>query len=697
MSGTSESKDQQNGDSELISPSEVHSLESSNRQSAENAAATAQLSFSGIPAIRVQRLGCVADATINLSKLTVFVGPNGCGKSTFLRAIVMFFDPAVRVSENDFYGRDTTLPIEITIDFSIDSYDTASEISAYIADGKLRVTRVIEWKEGRPVSRVHGHILVCPAFKEIRNQPNAATKKQAYTDLRGQADFKNLPAWANKDQANRALRTWENEHPEKCEMGLDDGSAFDAGGSILDVAQLGRVVFVPAVRDASLDASDGRGSAIADLIDLSFRSQLMQRDDFVQLQERTARDYAVLLEAAKAEQLGAVEGKLSSTLAGYVTGAEVRLKWRDPQPHRLAVPSADVLIVEDGFESPVGQTGHGVQRAFTLSLLQEIVELRSQGELPQQSEAGTDVDALLPFWFLVIEEPELFQHPTRQRTIARVLETIADQGFPGIAKSAYVVYATHQPSFISVEGLESIKVFRKQPCANGNPATATVYQVNPAEFSRTMVRHKGRDSKQEFWSFHHSKLITTMDVRVCEALFARGVVLVEGPIDESAVAGSCRRAGVMLDERGVTITHCNGKSNILRLAVILEQLGISTYCVWDGDLNGREPKQSAMENRHLSSLVGAEIRDFPPTEVGVRHTIFEHKLEDQVAADIGTEYDAIAGEAAKECGFGGSSDVIKHAYVFGRMLEIATERGSTSRTVEAMVRSIDSWSATLAT
>lgn len=494
-----------------------------------------------------------------------------------------------------------------------------------------------------------------------------------------------------------ALRTWEREHPEQCEMGLDDGLAFDAGGSILDVTQLGRVVFVPAVRDASLDASDGRGSAIADLIDLSFRSQLMQRDDFVQLQERTARDYAVLLEAAKAEQLGTVEGKLSSTLAGYVTGAEVRLKWREPQPLRLAVPSADVMIVEDGFESPVGQTGHGVQRAFTLSLLQEIVELRSQGKPPQQSEDGSDVDAPLPFWFLVIEEPELFQHPTRQRTIARVLETIAQQGFPGIAKSAYVIYATHQPSFVSVAGLESIKVFRKQPCANGSPATARVYQVNPAEFSRTIALHKGIDAQQELWSFHHSKLMTTMDVRVCEALFARGVVLVEGPIDEAAVAGSCQRAGVMLDERGVTITHCNGKSNVLRLAVILEQLGISTYCVWDGDVNGKQPQQSAMENRHLSSLVGTEVRDFPPTEVGVRHTCFEHKLEDQVAADIGTEYYAIADEAAKECGFGRSSDVIKHAYVFGRMLEIATERGLTSRTVEAMVRSIDTWSASLAT
>lgn len=37
--------------------------------------------------VRIEKFGCVRDATINLSPIHAFIGPNGCGKSTVLRAI----------------------------------------------------------------------------------------------------------------------------------------------------------------------------------------------------------------------------------------------------------------------------------------------------------------------------------------------------------------------------------------------------------------------------------------------------------------------------------------------------------------------------------------------------------------------------------------------------------------------------------
>ena len=83
------------------------------------------------------------------------------------------------------------------------------------------------------------------------------------------------------------------------------------------------------------------------------------------------------------------------------------------------MPRAVVKLVEDGYSSEVQRTGSGLQRAFILTMLQHLVLAQS---VPAEPQGGQDVENAkqrlgfkLSNLILCIEEPELYQHPNRQR------------------------------------------------------------------------------------------------------------------------------------------------------------------------------------------------------------------------------------------------------------------------------------------
>ena len=77
--------------------------------------------------------------SLSCDSLTALVGRNGSGKSSFLSAIELFYDPAARVTVDDFYSEDVTQDIEIAITFGDLSSDATELFSTYIDNGVLTV------------------------------------------------------------------------------------------------------------------------------------------------------------------------------------------------------------------------------------------------------------------------------------------------------------------------------------------------------------------------------------------------------------------------------------------------------------------------------------------------------------------------------------------------------------------------------
>lgn len=132
------------------------------------------------------------------------------------------------------------------------------------------------------------------------------------------------------------------------------------------------------------------------------------------------------------------------------------------------------------------------------------------------------------------------------------------------------------------------------------------------------------------------RLVAALNVRVRECFFADLVVLVESEIDAAALQATFTLRNVDPDALGIAILPVDGKSNIDIPLIILQQLGIPAYALWDGDA-----KDNTETNARLLRLLGHEAVARPKTEVKVTHAVFEDKLETTVQAEFGTIYETI--------------------------------------------------------
>jgi len=63
---------------------------------------------------------------------------------------------------------------------------------------------------------------------------------------------------------------------------------------------------------------------------------------------------------------------LTHTLSAFVPNASVDLSWLPAADINIPLPEADIKLVEDGYPYAVARTGHGLQRAFILTMLQHL-------------------------------------------------------------------------------------------------------------------------------------------------------------------------------------------------------------------------------------------------------------------------------------------------------------------------------------
>jgi len=390
----------------------------------------------------IKNFRSIADESLDFENLTALVGPNGSGKSAVLRAIRAFYDTTLSVSTDDYYNREEDQAIEIAVTFSGLTDEEKDLFSPYLDNDLLTVTKVTHGTQ----MRYHGMRLQHPGFAPVRSLTGKGERRDAYNELRQNPAYGSLPLVRSADQADKALEAWERLNPDKCEMMRDGGQFFgfrQVGQSRLE--RFTRYVFVPAVRDAQEDATDTRGSAIYELMELLVRSALAENKEFAEFKTTMHEQYAQLIDPEKIPQLGELGARLTDVLAQYVPSAKVILEWLKAGELSIPDPKAGVKLEEDGFVAPVDRVGHGLQRAFILSLLQGLVAAThahgaSQATEESNSSQERHEDAQIPDMILGIEEPELYQHPTRQRHLARILWELSQGNIPGVARRTQLVY-----------------------------------------------------------------------------------------------------------------------------------------------------------------------------------------------------------------------------------------------------------------
>ena len=179
-----------------------------------------------IECVSVKNYRSLLDEKLYLENLTALVGANGTGKSTFLRALELFYASSQRIKQDDYYNKETLRPINITVTYTNLSDEALRLFSPYLQDNKLVIELVIDWNNEKPIFKYHGSSLQNPDFVLVRSASSAAEKRNLYSELKNSEKYHSLPTWRSQEIAKGELDKWEMENITQCVRMRDDRQFF---------------------------------------------------------------------------------------------------------------------------------------------------------------------------------------------------------------------------------------------------------------------------------------------------------------------------------------------------------------------------------------------------------------------------------------------------------------------------------------
>lgn len=645
-----------------------------------------------IKSIRVQNFRCIRDETLPCEQLTALIGPNGSGKSSFLQALDMFYTPTASYTEDDFYNRNTLQDIIIMVTFADLTEDEKKLFQKYVEGEKLTVEKVMKWSHGRGSQKYYGNSLRNSEFDSFRSESGTNLRVE-YNKLR-ENRYPDLPKYINKNDAEKTLQAWEEHYPDQCSRRRDNGQFFgfkEVGEAHLE--RNTRFILVPAVRDASEDATEGRGTSLTEIMDLVVRSVLAQRKEIIALQKGTQEQYEQIVDTTKLPELKTLEQDLSNTLKMYVPDAGVKLIWLTEDVIDIPMPKADIRLVEDEYPSSVERTGHGLQRAFILTMLQHLAVVQAPVQ-EDMVEKENEMDEVLkeqlslkvPNLIIGIEEPELYQHPNRQRHLSKILLKLAVGSIKGVADCMQIIYSTHSPLFVDIKRFDKIRVLHKVREENSEPKQTKVIYTNLDEVAKIIEKADGKPEGTYTGKTLEPHLQTLMTPWMNEGFFADVAVLVEGEEDRAAILGIATALGYDLESMGISVIPCMGKNNLDKPTAIFRKLQIQVYVIWDSDCGNKDAKPE--NNYRLLRLFGQPIEPCPE-KVTEQFACFKQTLSDTLRTEIGEQLYNDTLEACRERLYlGKRKNAFKNPLVIQEIIREAQKQGKSSKTVENIISRI---------
>ncbi len=171
---------------------------------------------------------------------------------------------------------------------------------------------------------------------------------------------------------------------------------------------------------------------------------------------------------------------------------------------------------------------------------------------------------------LVVEEPEAHLHPLAQQWLARRLRERCRDGLQ-------MVITTHSPAFVDIEGLEGLVLVYKEA------GRTRVRQLQCKDLVDTCVAlgvPPNRITDQNVLPFYAAQATQPL----LSGLFARVVVLVEGPTEALALPVYFRKCGLDVEREGVAVLPVGGKGNLGRWYRFYRAYGFRVHVVLDNDV-----------------------------------------------------------------------------------------------------------------
>ena len=567
-----------------------------------------------IQSVHIKNFRTLKDVTITFDSITTFIGPNGTGKSTVLRALDWFFNgkPGLLCEKDCSFGA-MEEDIEVRVTFTDLTNNDRRELGKYAPDDSATFTA---WKnrtsDGSEI--LSANTKGFPDFNKIKAAGSAADKKQFYNELQASKTELDLPKASTSTAIDQAMTAWEASHTDQLidvpEALQTNFFGFNSGGKMSGLFDF---VLVTADLRASEESIDGKSSIIGRILERSVDRTAADEEIAKIVEESRTKQQTVYEEKFK-DQLETIMTTLNAVVTAYSPGRAVTVA---PAEVELKAPRTtfNVNVLDGVTKTAVERQGHGFQRTLLISALQ----------LLAQSGAASAEGVIC----LAIEEPELFQHPIQAQAFAKVLRSLAEDE----NKRIQVTYATHSPFFLEARHFNQV---RRLTRSTDETPKVTVHTATADEVKFKLNGIIKADTVER-------QLDGVVMNQLSVALFANRAFLVEGTTESSVFYGIADKTSIgSLEAAGVSIVAVGSKTSIPLAHAILTTMGIPVYALFDADsgfevrskAKGKTPEKIAEErmghvsaNHAVLKYFGRTTEDFPGAAVADDVSIFDDHLE----------------------------------------------------------------------
>lgn len=636
-----------------------------------------------IKSIHIGNFRCLKDVFLPCNDLTVLIGRNGVGKSCLLKALNLFYNTNIEVDERDYYNNETSdTDISITVNFSDLTKLEKKLFRPYLEGDELSIEKVITYAPSRPIQKYYGTRYQNPEFKAFRNARGSDLRRE-YNKLVEKDDYEKFPPYQNRDLAEEVLEEWELSNKNRCKRFRDDGQFFGFQNvGMHRMEKYTKFIQIPAVQEASEEGIEQRGSIFEEIMEIVVKSTLATNKELIELEAETQQKYKKLIDPARNKDLKDLEKNLTKTLFYYVPDSEVKIQWIEEEGLKLGVPRAYVTLKEGGYYNTVDRCGHGLQRAYILSLFQQLALIQASVSL--ESERTNETSEInLPSMIIGIEEPELYQHPDRIRHFAQTLLQLSSRGIKGSIENIQIVYSTHAPLMVDFLRFNQLRVFRKIKATEGNkPKKTSITYTDLAQVSRFVESVKELPKNAVSDEALRQRLISLMTPWMNEGFFAKLVVLVEGIKDRALILGEALKRNRDFESMGINVIPCSGKNSMTEAIAIYKCLEIPTYVVWDSD-EGKE--EGIPANKNILRCHDCEPEDYP-CRMTDAFCCIKTNLERVFHEEIGvSNYNRVVLKYCEEKDLGRPSYVMENPYIVSKIIGLLEAGGYCSNTLKGIV------------
>ena len=554
--------------------------------------------------LKISHFRGIGFAEIDIENFTTLVGPNNIGKSTILNAIHLVLDNKKPKLEDWPGQKESDETMEIICEFGqLEEWEkNKSAISTLLHGDSLKIKMSASWNSDKTDYNYDYSVFNL----ETQYPWSGETFSNAKKDALCKDIFKALSITKAGEYNERITELEEyvqTNHPDS--VVSSEGWHVKKFANSLQQA-VPHVMYVPASFKIEDELKTTNSSPFSFLFtnklfpkvkgDATYTNYIAKADELQNKLKGQAED------GSEIEGLDDALEQVSNTLNQILDfDSKVRLAVGDIDIEPLFMKAATFLI-DDEIETSLQYQGSGVQRALAFAMLEANAEVESEVSGEQRTV------------IVLYEEPELYIHPHLMRRLKNTLQTRSQ------SPKWQVICSTHSPFLINLaDKPESLKLIKRD---SGN--IRVVHQVSSDIFEKT-------DNYDE-----RVRLRATLDFHptVCESLFAKRVVIVEGDTEVAVF----RMVGELAEklnitgslDKDTTVISAGGKWTITAIAKVLNALEIDYRVIHDTDRKGLTDEQLEEKSHIHPFKANAKIAAVAtPEKVFQVEDTFEHVLWDQ--------------------------------------------------------------------